>query len=124
MIKEGLTFTSTCMVDQTNTAIAAGSGNLEVFATPMMIALMENAAMNAVKDSLEVGAATVGTQINVSHMKATPVGDRVEAIATLTAVEGRKLAFSVVAKDSNGTIGEGTHERFVIDCERFMAKLR
>lgn len=123
MLKEGLEHNSTCVVGQNNTAIALGSGNLNVFATPAMIALMENAAMNAVSEAIAEGESTVGTLINASHLRATPEGDTVVATAVLKEVDGRKLTFEVVASDSKGIIGQGTHQRFVVSIERFMSKL-
>ena len=119
----GLVYTSTTVVDSTNTAIALGSGDMEVLATPAMVALMENAAMNAVAPALPQGSTTVGAEINTTHIKPSAVGARVQATATLTAVEGRKLTFAVEAADEDGIIGRGTHVRFIVDKERFMAKL-
>lgn len=110
-------------VDNTNTAAALGSGNLDVFATPAMVALMENAALEAVAGSLPDGSATVGTLVNIVHTRATRMGDIVTAEAILEEVDGRRLVFAVTASDSKGQIGKGTHERFIVDCERFLAKL-
>ena len=111
-----------CVVNEHNTAAAVGSGLLPVFATPQMIALMENAAVNAVQSQLEEGQGTVGTRLDVSHDAATPIGMKVWAEAELTAVDGRKLTFSVAAYDEGGPIGKGVHERFVIQNDRFLAK--
>ena len=119
----GLKFESQTVVSSANTALTLGSGDMEVFATPAMVALMENAAMLAVKDYLPEGSATVGTQMNTSHIKASPLGATITASATLTAVEGRRLEFDVKAWDEKGVIGEGTHTRFVVDRERFLSKL-
>ncbi len=105
-----------------NTASAVGSGLVPVFATPMMIALMENAAVDAVSSALEEGQGTVGTLLNVTHDAATPIGMKVHAEATLTQVEGKKLVFEVKAFDEAGPIGGGTHERFIITVDRFLAK--
>ena len=105
-----------------NTAQAAGSGLVPVFATPWMIALMENAAVNAVQAQLAPDEGTVGTRLNVSHDAATPIGMKVWAEAEVTAVEGRKLTFAVAAWDEAEKIGGGTHERFIIKPERFLAK--
>ncbi len=105
-----------------NTAAAVGSGLVPVFATPAMVALMENAAVNAVQAQLEEGQGTVGTLLNITHDAATPVGMQVWAEAEVTAVEGRKLSFAVTAFDEGGPIGKGTHERFVIQTDRFLAK--
>lgn len=120
----GLTFTSTTVVDNTNTAVALGSGDMEVFATPAMVALMENAAMNAVTPHLEAGQTTVGTEISTTHIKASALGATITATATLTAIEGRKLTFAVTAHDGDNIIGEGTHTRFLVDRERFLAKVK
>ena len=119
----GLTYTSTTVVDNNNTAKALGSGDMDVFATPAMVALMENAAMNAVAPHLEVGQTTVGTKISTSHIKASALGATITATAVLTAVDGRCLTFEIIARDGENTIGEGTHTRFVVDRERFIAKL-
>lgn len=119
----GLKHESTTVVSAANTAVTLGSGDMDVFATPAMVALMENAAMLAVKDHLPEGSATVGTQINTSHLKASPLGATITASAELTAVDGRRLTFAVKAWDEKGIIGEGSHTRFVVDRERFLSKL-
>ena len=124
MLEIGMTFTSSTVVSQANSAATMGSGDLEVFATPAMGALRENAAMNAVADALPQGSTTVGAEMNTTHIKPSPIGARVQATATLTAVDGRKLTFAVEACDEGSIIGNGTHVRFVVDKERFMAKLR
>ena len=111
-----------CVVTEENTAAAVGSGLLPVFATPQMIALMENAAVNAVQAGLNEGEGTVGTHLDVSHDAATPVGMKVWAEAELTAVDGRKLTFAVTAFDDAGPIGKGVNQRFVIQNEKFLAK--
>ena len=110
------------VVTQENTAQAAGSGLVPVFATPWMIALMENAAVSAVQAALAPDEGTVGTRLGVTHDAATPIGMRVWAEAEVTAVEGRKLTFAVSAYDEAEKIGGGTHERFIIRPERFLAK--
>ncbi|MCM1298941.1 MAG: thioesterase family protein [Firmicutes bacterium] len=109
-------------VEEKDTAIAYGSGTLPVFATPAMIALMENTAMNVVSAELAEGEATVGTLINVKHLSATPVGCTVDCEAELTEIDGRRLVFKVTASDSKGLIGEGVHERFIVKTEKFLAK--
>lgn len=101
-----------------------GSGDLPVFATPAMVALMEHAAMKAVAAELEEGATTVGAEMNVTHIKPSGLGAEITATAVLTAVEGRKLTFNVGARDAEGMIGEGVHVRFVVDRTRFMAKVK
>lgn len=113
----------TTTVTDTNTAKAVGSGNLDVFATPMMIALMEQAACKCLADSLEPSQSSVGTQINVTHTAASPLDAKITAKATIENVDGRKISFAVTAHDEASVIGTGTHERFVIDIERFMKKL-
>lgn len=119
----GLKYQSRVVVSEDNTALKLGSGDMEVFATPAMIALMENAAMNAVAEHLDAGATTVGTMMKSSHIKASAVGATITAEAELVAVEGRRLCFVVKAWDEKGTIGEGEHERFIVDRERFLSKL-
>lgn len=119
----GLKYESTTVVSAANTAATLGSGDMDVFATPAMVALMENAAMLAVRDYLPEGSATVGTQISTSHLKASPLGASITASAELVEVDGRRLTFAVKAWDEKGTIGEGTHTRFVVDRERFLSKL-
>jgi len=111
-------------VCEKDTAAEMGSGDLPVLATPMMIALMEKAAMQAVASSMEPSSTSVGTRIEVSHVKATPVGRTVRATATLIHLERRQLDFQVELRDESGeVVGEGTHTRFVVERERFMGKL-
>lgn len=110
------------VVDHSNTAKFAGSGELEVFATPFMIALMEQAAYSSVAPYLEDGQGTVGTKLNVSHDAATPVGMKVRAESELCEIDGRRLVFTVKAYDECGLIGQGTHERFIIKNDKFLAK--
>ena len=119
----GLTYESCTVVAESNTALALGSGDMEVFATPAMVALMENAAMLAVKDSLPEGSTTVGVEMQTSHIKASALGANIKASATLVEVNGRRLTFDVKAWDEKATIGEGRHVRFVVDRERFLSKL-
>jgi fluoroacetyl-CoA thioesterase len=95
----------------------------QVFATPMMIAAMENAALNAVRDYLEPGESAVGTLVNVRHLAATPVGHQIVAEAEVTKVDGRRIEFNVSARDENEQIGSGTHERMVVDLARLSARL-
>lgn len=124
MIETGLTYTATTKVTQEKSALAMGSGNLMVFATPALVALMENAAMMAVASSLPEGSTTVGGAISIQHTRPSGMGQEVSATARLVAVDGRKLSFELVAHDSSGVIGEGTHVRFIVDAERFMAKVK
>lgn len=120
----GIKNTQKITVEQKDTALSHGSGSLEVFATPAMIALMENTAMNAVSSFLAEGEATVGTEINVKHLSATPIGGQVTCEAELTENDGRRLVFKVTAWDNKGVIGEGSHQRFIIKTEKFMAKAK
>lgn len=122
-MEPGLKYTSTTVVDPTNVAATVGSGDLPVFATPAMIALMENAATHAVENELPDEQTTVGTLINVVHSRASAIGEQITATAELKEVDGRKLIFHVSAADSKGIIGEGVHERFVIDVVKFMDKV-
>jgi predicted thioesterase len=112
-LKLGKTGTATATVTNQNTAIAVGSGSLAVFATPMLIALMERAACDCLASCLEDGQTSVGTAISVEHTAATPVGMEVTATATITAVFGRKIEFALTASDGAGEIGKGTHTRAV-----------
>ncbi len=95
----------------------------QVFATPMMITAMENAALNAVRDYLDPGESCVGTLVNVRHLAATPVGHRVTAEAVVTKVDGRRIEFTVSARDETEEIGNGTHERMVVDMARIAQRL-
>lgn len=122
-METGLTYTSTLVVSKDHVAAVMGSGDLHVFATPAMVALMENAAMLAVANYLPEGSTTVGAMMNTSHVKPSPVEETVRATAVLTAIEGRKLTFEIKAEDSKGIIGEAVHVRFVVDKEKFMSKL-
>ena len=122
MLEQGLSARSIATVTADNTAASMGSGDLPVFATPAMVALMENAAMQAVAGKLPEGATTVGAEMNVTHIKPSGLGAAVTATDVLTAVEGRKLTFNVGARDAEGMIGEGVHVRYVVDRARFMEK--
>lgn len=104
------------------TAISVGSGDLEVYATPAMIALMEGTASESVKSELEEGQGSVGTGISIKHLVATPVGMRVRCESELVEVDGRRLVFNISAFDEKDKIGEGTHERFIISNEKFQNK--
>lgn len=109
-------------VTETNTAAAVGSGSLPVFATPMMVALMESAAVDALEGHLAEGETSVGTRMDISHDSATPLGMKVWAEAELTGLDGRALTFSVAAYDEAGPIGKGIHTRFLVDGGRFLTK--
>ena len=123
MLETGLTYTSRLTVGNENTAIALGSGDMPVLATPAMMALMENAAMLAVAPALEEGDTTVGGHIESSHLSPTSVGAEVSATATLEKVDGRKLYFKIIAHQGDKIIGEGTHLRFIVNREKFLAKI-
>lgn len=122
-LKEGITYTAKQVVERKDTAAEYGSGLVEVFATPAMIALMENAALKTVLPYLGDDHNTVGFEVNVKHLKPTPVGMQVECTATLLEVDGKKLVFKVVATDEEGKIGEGMHTRYIINSKKFMDKL-
>ena len=118
----GMTGEKREIVSGDNTAIKFGSGSVPVYATPAMIALMEGAAVNAIDPHLPEGMCTVGVDLQVRHMAATPVGLTVRAIAELTEIDGKRLVFSVNAFDAKEQIGTGTHERYVISTQRFLEK--
>lgn len=120
----GLSHTSELTVTDAITAIAMGSGDMPVLATPAMMALMENAAMLAVADHLPEGCTTVGGHIASSHLKPSKLGDTVTATATVTGVEGKKIEFRVEARCGETLLGEGTHLRFIVDREIFMSRLK
>ena len=123
MVSAGQTATSTVTVTESNIAKTMKSGSLEVFATPAMCALMEEAAQAAVQPHLEKGEGTVGISLSISHDAPSPMGSTITAKATVTAVEGRKITLNIEASDGVGIIGKGTHERFVINNEKFMTKV-
>ena len=122
MIKVGITGEAKDQVTENNIAKTLRSGELKVYATPAMVALMEEAAYKSVQDELEVGKGTVGTEMNVKHLASTPIGMEVTAKAELIEVDRRRLVFKVEAFDERGKIGEGIHERFIIDNEKFQEK--
>lgn len=118
----GLKGRAETVVSDTNTAQAACSGALPVFGTPFMCALMEEASWKSIVPHLEAGQSTVGTKLNISHDSATPVGMKVWAESEITEVDGKRLVLKVTAYDEMGLIGQGTHERFIISDDRFLAK--
>ena len=122
MLKAGLKHSITLKVEEQHTAQAVGSGGLQVFSTPSMIALMEQCARDLAQPHLQAGQGTVGTWVNVRHLAATPVGLEVRCECELLETEGKRLLFSVRALDSQGLIGEGQHERYIIDNARFMQR--
>lgn len=118
-LKTGLAGTAEIVVGTRDTAPHVGSGKIKVLATPVMVNLMEEASLNAVEGLLPEGHQTVGTRLEITHTAATPVGMHVIARAVLTRVEGRRLTFHVSARDDQETIGEGLHERIVVNVARF-----
>lgn len=121
-LKPGLMGEAKDMVTKDNTARKFGSGSIDVYATPAMIGLMEHAALNAVDPFLPEGFSTVGIDINIKHLAATPMGLEVRAEAELTEIDGRRLVFQVEAFDEKEKIGTGQHQRFIVELDRFMAK--
>ena len=121
-LKPGIKACKEIIVTKELCADAWGSGGLPVYATPAMIALMENTAWASVEPCMEEGRSTVGTKLDVSHLSASPVGARITCESELIEAEGRRLVFRVKASDDAGLIGEGMHERFIINTEKFMAR--
>jgi len=124
MLNAGLTYEKTTAVDEKNIAKAVGSGNVEVFATPMMIALMEEAAAECIAPYLEEGQTSVGTEISSTHLSATPIGMKVTAKAVVTEVNGKSVKFDISAYDESGIIGEGKHSRFILNKQKFEEKAK
>lgn len=122
MLEIGIKGKEELLVAENNSAKTLGSGTLDVFATPAMIALMELTAWKSVQPYLEEKEGTVGISLNVKHIAATPLGMRVFCESELIEIEGKKLTFSVKAYDESGLIGEGTHERFIVNNEKFQNK--
>lgn len=123
-LKEGISMVKELKVTENETAIKMGSGDLEVYATPAMIALMENAAKSLVIDELPKGYTTVGIEMNVQHIKSSPVGANIKCKATLIKADRKKLFFDVEASDDNGPIGKGSHIRYIVNSLDFMKKTR
>ena len=109
-------------VDEKNIASSLGSGEVDVFATPCLIGIMEEASQSSVKPFLDEGMVTVGTKLDVSHDAATPIGMKVWAESELIEIDGRRLVFTVKAYDECGMVAQGTHERFIVKLDRFMEK--
>ena len=122
MLEAGIRGEQKTEVVYENTATAVGSGVLEVFATPCMLALMEKTACDSIIPYLDEGWGSVGTQVDIKHVAATPIGMTVRCESELVEVDGRRLVFTVKAYDDAGLIGEGTHERFLVDNEKFQGK--
>ena len=118
----GMKGIATNLVEREDTALEVGSGSLLVYATPCMVALMEGAACIAIADALPEDKTSVGTELTISHISATPVGMEVRAEAEVTEVAGNVITFTVTAYDEAGKIGEGTHKRAVISTQRFLDK--
>ena len=110
------------LVEREDTASEVGSGSLLVYATPCMVALMEGAACEAIEEALSDSQTTVGIELNIQHLSATPVGLEVRAEAEVTAVEGKIITFSVTAYDEAGEIGKGTHKRAIVNSQKFLEK--
>ena len=122
-ITVGMKGTAEASVEREDTAYEVGSGVLLVYATPCMVALMEGAACDAIKDAIPEGKTSVGTMLNISHVAATPVGMDVRAEAEVTEVDGNTVTFQITAYDEAGKIGEGTHKRAVITSQKFLDKV-
>jgi predicted thioesterase len=121
-VKIGMTAEKNEIVTDNNTAIKYGSGSVAVYATPAMVGLMEGACLAAVDPSLPEGCGTVGIDLNIKHLAATPLGMKVRAEAELIEISGKKLTFNIVAYDEIEKIGEGTHQRYIIDVPKFLQK--
>lgn len=121
-ISVGMKGEASTIVEREDTAQEVGSGSLLVYATPCMVALMEGAACEAISDALPEEKTSVGIELNISHLSATPVGLEVRAEAEVTAVDGSIVTFQITAYDEAGKIGEGTHKRAVITTQRFLEK--
>jgi len=119
---KGLRHSETLVVEHKDTAAVYGSGALEVFATPAMIALMEKTCLESVADKIGENNTTVGIAVNIKHLKASPVGSTIHCEAEIVDVDRRRLVFSVKCFEGETLVGEGIHERFVVDSEKFMAK--
>lgn len=121
-ITVGMTGSVSTSVEREDTALEVGSGSLLVYATPCMVAMMEGAACEAIADAVPEEKTTVGIELSISHLAATPVGMDVRAEAEVTAVDGNIITFSVTAYDEAGKIGEGTHKRAIVTSQRFLDK--
>ena len=121
-LKEGLKGKAEMEVTSKDTALSFGSGAVEVFATPIMVGLMENASLKAVDELLPEDYTTVGTHLDISHISATPVGMKVTAQAELIKIEGKALTFKVEVYDKVEKVGEGTHRRFIVPLEKFISR--
>ncbi len=122
MLQIGIRGSGEAVVTEALTAKAMGSGELPVYATPAMVTLVEETAWKSVAPALEPGQGTVGTKLDLAHLAATPLGRKVRCETELIGIDRRRLTFSAAVYDEAGKIGEGTHERFIVDNERFLAK--
>ena len=122
MLQIGIRGSGEAVVTEALTAKAIGSGELPVYATPAMVTLVEETAWKSVAPALEPGQGTVGTKLDLAHLAATPLGRKVRCETELIGIDRRRLTFSAAVYDEAGKIGEGTHERFIVDNERFLAK--
>lgn len=123
MLEAGIKCVKEEVVTEELTAELVGSGGLAVYATPAMIRLMEHAAWLSVEEHMDEGFTTVGTHMDVKHLKASPLGAHIRCESELTEIDGRRLVFKVAAFDDKGLIGEGVHERFIVNTEKFLGKL-
>lgn len=124
MLREGMTYTQTKVVEANETAAKVASGALDVFATPMMIAFMESTAFTLAQKELEKGDTTVGISVDISHLKASLVGEELVCEAALLKIDGKKLDFYVKVTSGDILVGEGKHSRFIVNEEKFLAKLK
>ena len=122
MLQPGIKAEKSLTVTDANTAKTMGSGTLDVFATPAMVALIEQTAYTSIESELEPGWGSVGTSLNIQHLSATPVGMTVTATTELVEVDRRRLVFHTEVYDEKGLVGKGTHERFLVENEKFQAK--
>lgn len=123
MLKEGMQLIQSKVVNEGETAAKVASGALEVFSTPMLIAFMENTAFNLAQKELAEGDTTVGISVNIKHLKANLIGDKLSCIATLEKIDGKKLDFSVKVLHGENVVGEGEHSRFIVNEKKFLEKL-
>ena len=121
MLKEGMSLTLEKIVSENETAAKIASGALNVFATPI---LMENASFELVQKELPTGETTVGTSVNIKHLKANLIGDKIKCVSVLEKIDGKKLEFSVKVYHGDTLVGEGTHGRFIVNEEKFLNKLK
>ena len=122
MLQPGIKAKKSLTVTDANTAKTMGSGTLDVFATPALVALIEQTAYTSIESELEPGWGSVGTSLNIQHLSATPVGMTVTATTELVEVDRRRLMFHAEVYDEKGLVGKGTHERFLVENEKFQAK--